>query len=58
MNEQQLEMYLCALDDCAKQMPRDTDPGLMDRLEEMKWILQRIYKQPEPMNISPNDGTD
>ncbi|MBD2866361.1 hypothetical protein [Paenibacillus oceani] len=48
MNERQLDGYLYALDLCASRVAPESEPELGDRIEEVKWILQRIYKQPAP----------
>ncbi|WP_158289324.1 hypothetical protein [Paenibacillus flagellatus] len=48
MNETQLNAYLHALDACSSLLTAETEPGLVDRIEEMKWIFQRLYKQPLP----------
>jgi len=45
MNERQLDGYLYALDLCASRVAPESEPELGDRIEEVKWILQRIYKQ-------------
>lgn len=45
MNERQLDGYLYALDLCASRVAPEPAPELGDRIEEVKWILQRIYKQ-------------
>lgn len=49
MTLNQLEEYLRVLDLCGQQWSVSHDPeGVTERLEELKWILQRLYKQPLP----------
>lgn len=47
MTLNQLEEYLRVLDLCGQQWSVSHDQeGVTERLEELKWILQRLYKQP------------
>lgn len=45
MNEQQLDGYLNTLDLCASRIVSESESEVSDRIQEVKWILQRIYRQ-------------
>jgi hypothetical protein len=49
MREEQLDMYITTLEFCKEKL--EEYPDVNDHIEELKWILCRVYKQSNLDNI-------